>query len=142
MLLRLVAGLSTDSENPPMDTCAVAPGASNIRSGDRHSAASNSAPQGDARKNARAKLAKGSNSEPQSHRETLRRHLEDLKNVDERCIFITRRINKLGFRSRLPLEQHFSKYGKVMQVLVAHSKVKPFQQNGSQPRTRPGNFGL
>lgn len=28
------------------------------------------------------------------------------------------------------------------QVLVAHSKVKPFPNSGTLPRTRPGNFGL
>mmetsp|Transcript_28619 Transcript_28619/g.52069 ORF Transcript_28619/g.52069 Transcript_28619/m.52069 type:complete len:761 (+) Transcript_28619:83-2365(+) len=151
MLLRLAAGLSADSTNTPMEALPAAQveaHASSGRSGGRNSGkqqavAGNGSPQaGDARKNARAKAQKGNNTETQSHRETLRRHLEDLKNVDERCIFITRRINKLGFRSRLPLEQHFSKYGKVVQVLVAHSKVKPFQHTGSQPRTRPGNFGL
>jgi len=121
---------------PPTQTSSVSSGSSDP------------SPQGvGSRSKAAASKSSGkSSSKPassqDSHRDTLRRHLEDLKNVDERCIFITRRINKLGFRSRVPLEQHFARYGKVVQVLVAHSKVKPFQHSSSVPRTRPGNFGL
>lgn len=77
-------------------------------------------------------------------RDTLRTYLEELRNEDPRCIFIARRINKLGFRSKSLLERHYAQYGEVSQVLVAHSKVKPFKSSGSWtfPRTRPGNFGL
>eukprot|EP00931_Biecheleriopsis_adriatica_P026271 TRINITY_DN15_c0_g1_i1.p1 TRINITY_DN15_c0_g1~~TRINITY_DN15_c0_g1_i1.p1 ORF type:complete len:863 (+),score=183.52 TRINITY_DN15_c0_g1_i1:231-2591(+) len=75
-------------------------------------------------------------------RQTLRTYLEELRSEDPRCIFIVRRINKLGFRSKVYLERHFSQYGKVAQVCVAHSKVKPLPSSGTNPRTRPGNFGL
>jgi hypothetical protein len=75
-------------------------------------------------------------------RETLRTYLQELRGEDPRCVFITRRINKLGFRSKSLLERHYMQYGEVAQVLVAHSKVKPFPNSGTLPRTRPGNFGL
>lgn len=75
-------------------------------------------------------------------RETLRTYLQQLRSEDPRCIFIVRRINKLGFRSKMLLERHYSQYGEVKQVCVAHSKVKPLPNSGTLPRTRPGNFGL
>jgi hypothetical protein len=75
-------------------------------------------------------------------RETLRTYLQQLRCEDPRCIFIVRRINKLGFRSKMLLERHYSQYGEVKQVCVAHSKVKPLPNSGTLPRTRPGNFGL
>jgi hypothetical protein len=75
-------------------------------------------------------------------RDTLRKYLQELRNQDPRCVFITRRINKLGFRSKDLLEQHYSRYGEVTQVFVAHSRVKPFKDVSTIPRTRPGNFGL
>jgi len=75
-------------------------------------------------------------------RDTLRSHLTELSTEDPGCIFITRRINKLGFRSREILQQHYSQYGEVSRVLVAHSKVKPFRDSSGQLRTRPGGLGL
>lgn len=75
-------------------------------------------------------------------KQTLRGYLEELRSEDPRCIFIVRRINKLGFRSKTALESHYSKFGKVLQVCVAHSKVKPLPNSGQTARTRPGNFGL
>lgn len=77
-------------------------------------------------------------------RDTLRSYLQELRNEDPRCVFIARRINKLGFRSKTLLERHYSEFGEVEKVLVAHSKVKPFRdrETGPMPRTRPGNFGL
>jgi len=75
-------------------------------------------------------------------KQTLRGYLEELRSEDPRCIFIVRRINKLGFRSKSSLESHYQKYGKVLQVCVAHSKVKPLPNTGQTARTRPGNFGL
>lgn len=76
-------------------------------------------------------------------RQTLRTYLQKLRSEDPRCIFIVRRINKLGFRSKVLLEKHYSQFGEVAQVCVAHSKVKPLPNTqGANPRTRPGNFGL
>mmetsp|Transcript_41226 Transcript_41226/g.94832 ORF Transcript_41226/g.94832 Transcript_41226/m.94832 type:complete len:595 (+) Transcript_41226:89-1873(+) len=74
--------------------------------------------------------------------ETMRSHLQALRNEDPRCIVITRRIGKLGFHSKDILSRYFQKFGQVRQVLVAHSKVKPFGDTDSYPRQRPGNFGL
>lgn len=82
-------------------------------------------------------------------RNTLRSFLEDLRSKDPRCIFAARRINRLGFRSKQVLEQHFSKEGEVQQVMVAHSKVRPVtrapvESSDGRPegRIRPGNLGL
>lgn len=76
-------------------------------------------------------------------RQTLRTYLQKLRSEDPRCIFIVRRINKLGFRSKVLLEKHYSQFGEVAQVCVAHSKVKPLPNTqGANPRTRPGNLGL
>eukprot|EP00929_Paragymnodinium_shiwhaense_P012544 TRINITY_DN11982_c0_g1_i1.p1 TRINITY_DN11982_c0_g1~~TRINITY_DN11982_c0_g1_i1.p1 ORF type:complete len:945 (-),score=231.40 TRINITY_DN11982_c0_g1_i1:393-3227(-) len=74
--------------------------------------------------------------------ETLRKCLEDLRHEDARKIFIARRINKLGFQSKTILEQHYSWYGIVEQVLVAHCMVRPSQAENVAPRLRAGNFGL
>jgi len=84
-----------------------------------------------------------SNSAKDAGHETMRSHLQALRNEDSRCIFIARRIGKLGFRSKEILERFFHRYGPVRTVLVAHSKVKPFGDAAeSHQRKRPGNFGL
>jgi hypothetical protein len=76
--------------------------------------------------------------------DSMRSYLSDLRNEDPKRVFIARRIKDLGFRSKELLKQHFSKYGEVKQVLIPHTKVKPFRDAvaGSPARTRPGNFGL
>jgi len=66
---------------------------------------------------------------------------EDLVNVDKRCIFTCRRINKLGFKSKDVLEQHFSQFGEVVEVFVTHPRSKP-DVPGAPPKFRPGNFGI
>lgn len=81
-------------------------------------------------------------AEAKKGRDTLRAYLTEMGSEDPSCIFITRRINKLGFKSREILFQHFSKYGAVSRVLVAHSKVKPFKEASGELRTRPGSLGL
>jgi len=60
----------------------------------------------------------------QVHAETLRIHLRELLQVDSGCVLIVRKINRLGFASASALEQHYSWYGRVERVLVAHSRVK------------------
>ncbi|CAK0856913.1 unnamed protein product [Prorocentrum cordatum] len=75
-------------------------------------------------------------------KDNLRHHLQEMRAEDPRCIFIARRINKLGFRSKALLEKHYSQFGEVTKIMVAHSKVKPDPSSGTMPRTRPGNFGL
>jgi hypothetical protein len=89
---------------------------------------------------AAAKTRGGGRQKEKHLRETLRNDLEYLRTKDKRCVFVTRRINKLGFKSRQMLRNHFSQFGNVQQVLVAHSKLKSPQE--AYNRTRPGNFGF
>jgi len=79
--------------------------------------------------------------------ETLRMHLRSLIKIDSGRILIVRKINRLGFASPDILRQHFSWYGEVERVLVAHSRVKssaPLTQAGSQmaSRLRPSGLGF
>jgi hypothetical protein len=81
---------------------------------------------------------------PEAQRkETLGMHLTDMQTEDPRCVFIVRRITSMGFQSQELLTMHYSRYGEVSRVLVAHSKVKPFRNNPTaQPRIRPGSLGF
>eukprot|EP00930_Biecheleria_cincta_P025098 TRINITY_DN178_c0_g2_i1.p1 TRINITY_DN178_c0_g2~~TRINITY_DN178_c0_g2_i1.p1 ORF type:complete len:352 (+),score=74.29 TRINITY_DN178_c0_g2_i1:52-1107(+) len=77
--------------------------------------------------------------------ETLRTHLQALLKFDVSCILIVRKINRLGFDSAQVLKEHFSLYGTVEEVYVAHSRVKPVrgsfrQSHGS--RLRPSGLGF
>ncbi|CAE7389973.1 unnamed protein product [Symbiodinium natans] len=69
-------------------------------------------------------------------------HLTHLQSEDPKCVFITRRINGMGFQSKDILHAFYGQYGKVVKVLVAHSKVKPFRRQGAQARIRPGSLGF
>jgi hypothetical protein len=71
-------------------------------------------------------------------RQTLGNHLTELLEEAPERVFIARRINSLRFHSQQVLEQHFSKYGTVTKVLVAHSRVKSYRV----PRIRPGSLGF
>jgi len=81
---------------------------------------------------------------PQQSRQTSNEMLENLvKEADDpSCIFIARNINQLGLHSQKMLREHFSQYGEVLRVNVAHRKSKGLQDNRGQPKTRPGNSGL
>lgn len=70
--------------------------------------------------------------------DTLSTSLQLLANEDAECLLIVRRINKLGFKASGKLKQHFSSYGTVVRVLVAHSTVK---QQG-EARRRPSCLGF
>lgn len=84
---------------------------------------------------------RASSSQVQSHSETLRSHLQWLQTRDPGCVLVVRKINRLGFESASILKQHFSKYGPVDAVLVAHSQVKcPNRQSAT--RTRPAGLGF
>jgi hypothetical protein len=83
----------------------------------------------------------GLRGDRQQVRPTLRTYLEALRGKDSRCVLVARRINKFGFKSKSILQEHFSQFGKVVRVHVAHSKVKPLGEEGAS-RTRPGNLGL
>jgi len=73
--------------------------------------------------------------------ETLRTHLEALAEEDANRILIVRRINRLGFESPQHLQKHFSDFGAVCRVFVAHSRVKPSAKR-PVPRVRPAGLGF
>mmetsp|Transcript_21148 Transcript_21148/g.58638 ORF Transcript_21148/g.58638 Transcript_21148/m.58638 type:complete len:569 (-) Transcript_21148:271-1977(-) len=79
--------------------------------------------------------------------ETLRMHLRSLIKIDSGRILIVRKINRLGFSSPELLEKHYTWYGTVERVLVAHSRVKSSSvavQAGSNltSRLRPSGLGF
>lgn len=79
--------------------------------------------------------------------ETLRMHLRSLLNVDSGRVLIVRKINRLGFASPAVLQEHFSWYGCVERVLVAHSRVKSASATGRcastvSSRLRPSGLGF
>merc|ERR1719316_2035332 len=73
---------------------------------------------------------------------TLQTHLKALGNEDPACIFIVRKVNRLGFRSVETLTKFFSQHDTVVKVLVAHSKVKRNQGGSSELYLRPGSLGF
>eukprot|EP00930_Biecheleria_cincta_P100682 TRINITY_DN92294_c0_g1_i1.p1 TRINITY_DN92294_c0_g1~~TRINITY_DN92294_c0_g1_i1.p1 ORF type:complete len:370 (-),score=62.50 TRINITY_DN92294_c0_g1_i1:123-1172(-) len=77
--------------------------------------------------------------------ETLRTHLQALLKFEASCIIIVRKINRLGFESAHVLKDHFSLRGTVVEVYVAHSRVKPPNSNCRQShgsRWRPSGLGF
>jgi len=81
--------------------------------------------------------------------ETLRMHLRALLKVDSKRVLIARKINRLGFASDSVLQTHYSSYGEVERVLVAHSRVKPATRPGrtqaagaQHSRLRPSGLGF
>jgi len=82
------------------------------------------------------------NSEQKSARpvQTLSTSLQLLSADNPDCLFIVRRISKLGFKATRTLKRHFATYGQVVRVLVAHSTVR---HNGqSHQRQRPSSLGF
>lgn len=80
---------------------------------------------------------------PEQTGETLRMHLRSLLHVESSRVLIVRKINRLGFGSPAILKEHFSWYGNVEQVLVAHSRVKSGGgQAGVVSRLRPSGLGF
>lgn len=74
--------------------------------------------------------------------QTLSTSLQLLSNEDPDCLFIVRRINKLGFKAARKLKQHFLVYGTVVRVLVAHSTVRQQGDEQSIARRRPSSLGF
>jgi len=74
--------------------------------------------------------------------QTLSSSLQLLVNEDPDCLFIVRRINKLGFKACRKLKQHFSSYGTVVRVLVAHSTVRQHGDPQYSTRRRPSSLGF
>merc|ERR1719161_53062 len=85
----------------------------------------------------------GKATDPQlANSATLQTHLKALGNEDPSCIFIVRKVNRLGFRSVETLTKFFSQHDTVVKVLVAHSKVKRNQGGSSELYLRPGSLGF
>jgi len=79
------------------------------------------------------------NTEPgKDGQDSMRAHLLELKNEDQDCVFIVRKIHRLGGPARTLLTKHFSQYGEVAHVFVSDSKVKA---QGTKPM-RAGNLGF
>jgi len=78
--------------------------------------------------------------------ETLRAHLQSLVKLDSGRIIIVRKINRLGFASPNVLTAHYSHFGTVDRVLVAHSRVKQTCQWKVEltdaQRLRPSGLGF
>merc|ERR1740123_689905 len=74
--------------------------------------------------------------------DTLRMQLRSLIHIDSDRVLIVRKINRLGFASQAVLLQHFSWYGVVERVLVAHSRVKSGCAPPGSLRMRPSGLGF
>jgi hypothetical protein len=68
------------------------------------------------------------------HHGTLRECLRDVQDIDPSRVVVIRGTSRLGFESHDALRRHFSQYGGIHRVLMAHSRVKN--------RMRPGNMGF
>lgn len=74
--------------------------------------------------------------------QTLATSLQVLSQEDPRCIFIVRRINKLGFKAPRKLKSYFQGFGHVVRILVAHSTVRQSCEPKSMSRRRPSSLGF
>lgn len=71
--------------------------------------------------------------------------LQLLSHEDAQCLFIVRRINKLGFKAAKKLKQYFTMFGTVVNVLCAHSTVRLSNGESAPPivaRKRPSSLGF
>jgi hypothetical protein len=86
----------------------------------------------------------GAKAAPASTRrvQTLSTSLQLLSGEDPDCLFIVRRINKLGFKAVRILKRHFSTYGSVTKVLLAHSTVRQHGDPSCHSRRRPSSLGF
>mmetsp|Transcript_42509 Transcript_42509/g.92610 ORF Transcript_42509/g.92610 Transcript_42509/m.92610 type:complete len:312 (+) Transcript_42509:74-1009(+) len=80
--------------------------------------------------------------ETQQQVHTLSSSLQMLANEDPECLFIVRRIHKLGFKSAAKLKRHFSAIGPVVRVLLAHSTVRQYGDPHCSARRRPSSLGF
>jgi hypothetical protein len=70
----------------------------------------------------------------------MRMQLQALQAKDPGSVLIARKLHRLGFNSAQKLQEHFSQYGGVKEVLVPHSRVKA--SPGRRARTRPAAIGF
>jgi len=67
--------------------------------------------------------------------------LQTLSTEDPDCLFVVRRINKLGFQASRKLKLHFTQYGHVVRILVAHSRAREHSDD-QYGRRRPSSLGF
>jgi len=72
---------------------------------------------------------------------SLRQDLELLRLRQPKTVLIARKIKKLQFESPQLLDEHFSQFGEVKELLVAHSHVKPTAKRPNG-RVRPAALGF
>jgi len=72
---------------------------------------------------------------------SLRQDLELLRQRQPEHVLIVRKIKKLGFESPQLLDEHFSQFGEVEELLVAHSHVKATAKRPNG-RVRPAALGF
>jgi len=72
---------------------------------------------------------------------SLRQDLEFLRERKPEHVLIVRKIKKLGFESPQLIHDHFSQYGEVKELLIAHSHVKPTAKRPNG-RVRPAALGF
>jgi hypothetical protein len=137
-VLQQLAQSQQKSKSQPMQTAspqnAVPTNAAGSGAGARPAASGNGA---DAR-GGPASQDRGASRQVQ----TLSSSLQLLSGEDPDCLFIVRRINKLGFKAARKLKQHFSVYGTVVRVLVAHSTVRQQGDCENLMRQRPSSLGF
>merc|ERR1719331_3508810 len=74
--------------------------------------------------------------------QTLSTSLRILEAEDPDSLLIVRRISKLGFKATQLLKKHFSAYGSVVKVLLAHSTARQYCDQQFQVKRRPSNLGF
>lgn len=89
-----------------------------------------------------AKMRQSTASNRGQAAQTLSASLQQLANEDPDCLFIVRRINKLGFKASRTLKQYFSAHGPVVRVLLAHSTVRQHGDPQCHARRRPSSLGF
>jgi len=92
--------------------------------------------------NADRKKVGDAQQSPTRKAQTLSTSLQLLSSEDPDCLFIVRRINKLGFKASRSLKKYFGDFGTVMRVLVAHSTVRQSREFVAQARRRPSSLGF
>jgi len=74
--------------------------------------------------------------------QTLAGSLQSLSDEDPECLFVVRRISKLGFKAARTLKQHFRQYGDVCKVLMVQSFVRQSSDGADAGRQRPSSMGF
>lgn len=86
--------------------------------------------------------ATGDAAPPVSHL-TMRQQLSALEEEQPECVFIVRKINKLGFESSDALTKYFSGFGDVKGVHVLHARTKKSTGAPDKPtKQRPSSLGF